>query len=573
MSNSFSNGFSGIREKFNNMTPTEFLLPLMALLVVGGAFLIGTGGDGGSSTRPDQTPKESTMREPLSIDKFIPVIPKTFKVELEYDTFAKKLNLKDVAVLSEEVVIDNRLALFSPYEIAFYDTGSNQIYRSRATISESVIIEREPGDPGIVPAKISSTLYIPYSYSANRLIVYRAGREVINISIPDQSTSAEAENARIAQAPSCGGMKVVFISDGYGGNYTKFVNDVELARNAILNTPPYESLTASFEFHNFENDQDLGCASSGILSCVTSSAGVDGAIARAATQIPGAGSFIIMSNGGGTSAAYFNRYSVINSSNAANIPFLARHEFLGHALGNLYDRYITNSILEGDIKSNCTDNPGGESWWGGAGGTGAYSGCTSNSFYAPFANTCSAGGNPGTVMALCGGQSFDSVESAWLTNYKIPSIRSCAGGPPPSTPSTPNNPSSPGGTNPPTPTQAVCNGANEISCGGTCFSVSNNCAAGWTCGSNGQPQCGQSQNPVPADYSATISWNAMPTAAGGYQIVFVSGTTNTGIRQVSGTSYTFTGLAQGSYSWTVWALDTSGNRTGENVGAGQLVGY
>lgn len=115
------------------------------------------------------------------------------------------------------------------------------------------------------------------------------------------------------------------------------------------------------------------------------------------------------------------------------------HEIDGHLIGKLYDRYIYPPTLHvpqliDNLRSNCTDNSQGETWWKDVGGTPLVSGgtagqgCMRQSYFAPAANSCPDPrmGTLNSIMsaANCWSQTvsvgFDATEQYWIKNFIIP---------------------------------------------------------------------------------------------------------------------------------------------------------
>jgi hypothetical protein len=96
------------------------------------------------------------------------------------------------------------------------------------------------------------------------------------------------------------------------------------------------------------------------------------------------------------------------------------------------------------VKNNCSNNPGGESFWSAAGITQTYPGCFGEQRFAPAPNNCIADGHPTLVSggsrssvmsaAGCGSSQFDLVEKYWIERSILPKYSACAGEISPSSP-------------------------------------------------------------------------------------------------------------------------------------------
>jgi hypothetical protein len=211
-----------------------------------------------------------------------------------------------------------------------------------------------------------------------------------------------------------------------------------------------------FTFEEIDTPQNFDCARKGVTSCMNN---LQGAIkASALRYFPNAQKFIVLVdnpnaltvdggvaglvNGIGGDVVIYTNYSYANAGPLSGKPFAAAaHEFEGHAVGYLWDRYVSSDSKYGAISagvaSNCSTNPQGEAFWKNSGSTGAFAGCGNQSQYGPFPLTCSStrselisGGTNSTIMSAigCSANEFDQVEQAWIKDNILPNYKSCPTG-------------------------------------------------------------------------------------------------------------------------------------------------
>lgn len=444
MSEPLKSRFASIRTRFESAKLTEFALPLFGLLIIVGAVVGAETVGNVRNNAPAKVPVTPVpTKSPLSISHFTPFTPKTFKVVIQYDVNADRLELKELSVISDDITSDLRLASQSPYQIAMVNKNGGSIYKSRVTINELLIIDSMIRRTA--PSELVTRIYLPYNKETAKIIVYKDDMEIFSVPISQVEIPTIAEPV---QTQSCDPVTVAIISDGYT-DMNEFRNHADQVTSVFPKVAPYSNFPELFAFKIYENKEDLGCSKDNV-KCINSQT-LQNAVEKARAST-GASTAIVLSKGGGTPGVAFfgGSLSVVDTISAARnytIADTAVHEFLGHSVGYLYDRYIADNIvppLSGKIRSNCTDNPNGESFWKGAGG-GVHPGCGRSNYYAPYPATCGAGGNPLTAMGTCNDPSrpqFDAVEQAWISNYILPNL-TCNPVPPPA-----GSPWNPGGTNP-----------------------------------------------------------------------------------------------------------------------------
>lgn len=372
--------------------------------------------------------------------------PKTWEIILNYNSPAQSLSLKKLSLLEKEIKQDFRSAQYSPYELVVSDKADRALFRTKINITQQFIYEiDEPLSSAsaalVQPENLETIIYIPYQSSATKVVINENYSTVLQINvIPSLSFNLVPQVFAQTNSQSCGALQVVFISDGYT-NFNQYHQQVTAIENKLKSTQPYTSVQPSiFDFKVIDNSQPLGCTQ-GLFSCANNSSRI---LQLGYGSYPSASKFIVLVNA--TNPGAIDNLGLTNDiggnlamlyTNVPNAPAdlytkVAAHEVLGHAVGQLYDRYVSlnpgYTPISGGIKSNCTDNPSGESWWRSAGSTGTYRGCANPSLYAPFPPTCRATqrlsslGSPQTIMSAdgCNSDVFDSVEQAWIRERVLP---------------------------------------------------------------------------------------------------------------------------------------------------------
>lgn len=414
----------------------------------------------------------------------------TWEIFLSYDTQTKKIKFSKLTLLKEKIEADTR-SIESDYSIVL-KKNSESLYSSSIFISTGLVFTIMAGDSYNTefqnsavfsdslslpePQEIESIVYVPAVTGATEIIIKH--EDEVELTIPLPNIQGEVSLSQIAQS-ACGSLQAVFISDGYT-DFGKFRQDVERLKQVFVSTDPYSSKQGMFDFKVLENSTALGCTQS--IGCVSNSAIQQ--IGRLA--YPQASKFIVIAdtsyvnpppgtglgviNGIGGSVMVFPRSATLQGREM--VDQIAVHEFLGHGVGFLYDRYVLSGSAS--VKRNCSNSPSGESFWQAAGVTQTYQGCYAESAYAPAPNDCSSGSNSslvsggsrGSVMSAggCGASVFDATETYYIKNYILPKYNSCT-----NTTSTPVLTSAPVVTNTPSPT---------LSLGASCDPDSSGASAG-----------------------------------------------------------------------------------------------
>lgn len=426
---------------------------------------------------------------------------KTWEIILNYDSKADSLSLKKLSVLNQEINADFRSAMYSPYELVVQDKEERALFRTKVNITEQIIYNfpYEPESSGsALPARIpqlETILYIPFRASATKILINKDYSPILQINIPPEIAFNLIPEVLAQTTPqSCGGMQVIFISDNYS-DPNQFHQDVEQLKTIFNSTEPYASANPKiFDFRELYNTTSLGCIN-GILPDPQKGRFTGCSQNRQIQQIgrsrfPGASKFIVVVNNpnaqavdgsllgatndiGGDVAVFTNRQDGV-----PKFP-VAAHEFLGHSVGLLYDRYVAKDPsygpLSNNIRSNCTDNSNGEAFWRTAGGQGVFPGCSNPTYYGSSSLSCPIynsfsnfqnGGSQSSLMSLygCGGNTFDSVEQTWINQRVIPLYQTaCPVSPTPATQPTATPRSTPGSTaTRPIPTQPPIPTSNII---------------------------------------------------------------------------------------------------------------
>ncbi len=379
----------------------------------------------------------------------------TWEITVAYKTETKKLELKKLQLLSEKINSDSRTALFSPYTLSVIGKSNTVLYSSPVFIATEYIFSIYAGSresPGFSsfsqdvppvlprpPAELETVLYAPLIADSSEMVIKNDGKQELSINLP--GITGISQSSKIAQSV-CGPLQVVFMSDGYT-DFQKFHQDVERLKQTFLSADPYTKKPNMFDFKTVDNAQSLGCMQS--LGCIRNPD-----VPRIGRQaFPQASKFIVIAdisynnppqgaalgviNGIGGNVMAFPRSAYVQGRELVNE--IAVHEFLGHGVGFLYDRYVVKNNTQ-SVKRNCSNNPAGESFWSAAGVTQTYPGCFAESRFAPTPNDCTTPGHPtlvsggslSSVMSAggCGATQFDTVEKYWIENYIFPKYSSCS---------------------------------------------------------------------------------------------------------------------------------------------------
>lgn len=406
-------------------------LLVVFLIVISSLFLI---------LRPSKT-------SPLKSSEFT----KSWEIIVAYDTKTQKLTLKNIKVIDKLISQDFRSAQFSPYELFVY-SGDSALYRTKVNITEELLfmIENSPVASGTAapsqPSSLDTNLYIPYFGNASRIVIKKNSEPVLEIPIKGSKSSFNFSFIKEASAQTCSPLQVVFLSDNYQ-DFNQFHQDAETLKNAFLATPPYSQATNIFDFQMLDNNQDLGCNSQGIINCISN----PNILPIVNSKFPNASKVIVLVNQPQASSVNGSVAGVASGvgGNIAIFPvklgsvseetkIVAKHEVLGHLIGLLYDRYVMASpgygLIKNGVRSNCTDNSQGESFWSQAGSTGVFQGCSNQAYFAPKEHNCPSqnpllinGGNRGSIMSAlgCASSVFDSIDQYWIENNVLPLYENC----------------------------------------------------------------------------------------------------------------------------------------------------
>ena len=419
---------------------------------------------------------------------------KTLQIDLNYNIKNKKLTLNKLTVLNRKTISDERAALYSQYKLQVLDKNEKNIYERKINITEQIFYGIYIDSPkGTIKSleNLKTVIFIPYQKEAVKIIILKEKDAVLQINLPKLISYNLVESAAaLAGNVSCGPITTVFINDNYK-DMQKFRNDVSVLSNLYNSVPPFNVNPSIFDFKEIDTPQNFGCDRYGISFCVGN---LTSSIKNAGLRsFSNAQKFIVLvdnptapkvdfgvagiTNGIGGDVAIFTNF--VYPGPMGNKPFSAAvHEFEGHAVGYLWDRYVSTDpnyspIRPGDQPSNCSLSRNGESFWTSAGSKGTFQGCANQNQYAPFSLTCQtmapdlvSGGRNDSIMSAigCAPNQFDSVEQAWIRNNILPQYKPCSGGPVTTLPPTP--------TPSPTPTPTPREITHTIS--GTAFIDSNN---------------------------------------------------------------------------------------------------
>ena len=384
---------------------------------------------------------------------------KTWQIEVTYNSNAKKLSLDKLTVINRKTVPDQRNALYAPYTLEVLDKNGNVIFQEKVSITEQILYDLfldAPDSHLSMPTDLKSVIFVPFQKDAAKIIILRNSNTVLQINLPKLTSLGFIKSVQAAQqSVSCGPIATVFINDNYT-NTDKFKSDVSYLENVYNTISPYNINPSIFDFKEVDSPQDFGCATLGIKSCINN---LSGAIKNAGLRsFPNAQKFIVLVdnpnaltidggiaglvNGMGGDVIIYTNY-VYQGPTGGKAFAAAAHELEGHAIGYLWDRYVSSdpkyaAIAPGDSMSNCSTNPQGEAFWKGAGSTGVFQGCSNQGQYAPYPLTCQSntkalisGGTNDTIMSAigCAPDQFDQVEQAWIVNNILPYYKPCSGTP------------------------------------------------------------------------------------------------------------------------------------------------
>jgi hypothetical protein len=396
--------------------------------------------------------------------KAIPAPDKTWEINLSYKSDSQKLSLDKLTIVNRRTVPDERNAMFSAYELQVLGKNGNVVFQEKVNITEKILYDiflNASGSALPVSADLKSVIFVPYQADGVKIVILKNNNAVLQINLPKTIVSSLIQSAQADQSSvSCGPLSTVFINDNFT-NTDEFKSDVSTLENLYNSTPPYNITPSIFNFQEVDAPQNFGCASKGIYFCMTN---LIGAIKSSALRyFPNAQKFIVLvdnpnalavdgetaglASGIGGDVVIYTNYAYANAGPLSGVPFAAAaHEFEGHAVGYLWDRYVSipgdpswSEIPPGGVMSNCSTNPQGETFWPGAGSKGVSQGCANPNQYAPFPLDCpaglnntsiSSGGTKNSIMSAigCSPNEFDPVETAWITNNILPNYKTCPTG-------------------------------------------------------------------------------------------------------------------------------------------------
>lgn len=388
---------------------------------------------------------------------------KTWEIILDYNNQQNKISLKKLTLLNKKITPDYRSAKFSSFELQVLDSSGDAIYKSKVPISTELIfnILAYPESSGSAkvnpPESINNILYAPYFENGRKIIINEDGKKILELILPAKTTYKNI--IPMADAATCRPLVIALVSDNYT-NFEQFHRDAQQFQQALETTEPYSSKSDIFEFRIIDNSQNLGCGTQGLRYCMARSQPQMAQIANNAYSdiskvvVIANGPFRNQKDGGvvGISSGIGGSFGVFPSNFSSVNPLtltVARHEVLGHMVGLLYDRYVSTDsrygLLQNGNRSNCTDNPNGESFWQTAGSNTVVQGCGNRNLYGSSTLTCGtsnssliSGGDRISIMSAagCGGLGFDQVEQLWIRNQILPDYQGCSNGQPTTTPVT-----------------------------------------------------------------------------------------------------------------------------------------
>lgn len=378
---------------------------------------------------------------------------KTWEIILGFNSENETLSLKKITLLDKTIRPDFRGAADSPYELSVLDKKPQVLYLTKIHITEELHHSLWTGYPTAsasstpTPTVLETAIFIPYFENASKIQISKEGKVVLSFDVKPALSLLNLIPTVFAQSSSSNRpIKVVIMGD-YFPTLSQFQEKASTLINALQGAAPYSGLNPSiFDFTVAPTNIGFGCT---LAPGPFQGACTEANIKRMGYDIlPQATKFIVLANNDlsagpplGLTNDIGGDVSLIGVNQPPGISFttVAIHEFLGHAVGELYDRYALTSKpgIKYGIRSNCTDNPSGEAFWRSAGANGPYSqGCDSPSLYAPSPNDCppppqpppgwqgpiiTTRGSSGTIMGSCNPNvGFDAVEQAWIRTQIIP---------------------------------------------------------------------------------------------------------------------------------------------------------
>jgi hypothetical protein len=426
--------------------PKKFLILALVLLLLGGVIVFLNLSN--KKSPPSSSPATKTQE-----------VRKTWELVLSFDTEKNDLSVKNLTLLDKEINQDQRGSVDSNYRLTLMDKENKPLYYTKFILTKELIFNllNNPSTSSATltqPTVVNTTIYIPFFAEAKFIQITEGDKGIMQIELDDTEKPKKSSflfnliPQAFAQANNTPGkLQAVFISDGYT-NFNEFHSDVQKLIAVFNATEPFASTNPSiFDFQSVDNTESLGCTSS-ILDCLSNPK-----IPQVGySKFPNASKFIVIANdptgralstsavgaanGLGGNVGVFTNFRGLGDH---VIDDVATHEFLGHMVGRLHDRYVLRNpapyLLNFPNRSNCTDNPNGEELWKNAGVSKGSSSCVAQNFFAPYPTTCNSsndkllsGGSPVTVMSAvgCGGSAFDPVEQNWMKTQIIPAYQTAA---------------------------------------------------------------------------------------------------------------------------------------------------
>ncbi|MDP3987601.1 MAG: hypothetical protein Q8P80_00450 [Candidatus Levybacteria bacterium] len=385
---------------------------------------------------------------------------KIWEIIFSYNTQKNLLSVESVSIKNGSAQAVN--TGFSPYKLFVLDRDEKVLFQTDVVISQGVVYSVSFNDDSSSSAfptspSAESIVDIPYFSNATKIRVTKDNQSVLEFD-PPKSLSFNFPNEAYAAGQSLctTDINVVFLSEGYASQ-SQFDNDVEKIKQFLATKKPYDEKPGIFDLsRSIYNPGPLGCLSGGnlFINCITQASSKGSIANTVSAKYPELSDiktntervkFIVLVNGGpqpfGSGSIYGGMDNVGGQFGAfttqvSNGLFdrIITHEFLGHAVGLLWDRYLypagtANSGLT-DVypKSNCTNNPGGENFWKSIAGTQVSQGCTSVSLYGANPLDCNNAGSSKTLMSAlnCSNPAgFDDVEQFWIKNNVLPKYSAC----------------------------------------------------------------------------------------------------------------------------------------------------
>lgn len=396
-----------------------------------------------------------SKKSSLAVVSTSPSMPKSkiWQIALSFNTKTQQLTLSNISI--KHGTANASPYNTSPYQLLGFDKNKKVLFQTNIVIADQILYDIY-FSPGTDVARsslptlghLASIVSIPYVTNAETIEITKNNQTILSFHPPMELSFSLPSLVQQTYATTCSLLHIVFVSDGYA-DMAKFHMDIQKAEATFTSKVPFSLHTNIFDFKIVDNPitNSLGCKENDALAidCLFNEnlIKISNLVSSTYPQLPEDATYtkiVVLVDG---SPQSFNGGLILGVANAIGGQFgvfqnqkffesTATMEVLGHAVGQLYDRYIypespgSASDIGDSIRppflTNCSPNIQGESFWKNAGVTQAYKGCTSQYMYAPAPLDCGSRGSSGTVMSAagCAGSQFDGVEQYYLQAQILP---------------------------------------------------------------------------------------------------------------------------------------------------------